>query len=218
MRKRKWIVVIGIIAVCIFVGILSFVFQKHKKVDQAVKMYQEFIEGERTASGWDIKTLSTPTGEPERRIETEYTMVDVNGDGIPELHIHGARSEYWIFCVKGGEMYYFAGFNTYMREYYPLENGAFLFKINNSHDYGEHYKYFELDAAGEPINEVYFSWVSRDMDYWSYQEKDIYEFDGQTCTYEEWYALTRKYLRTTVTGREEVRNAAEWTRYCTYKN
>lgn len=219
INKRKLYSVIGIIVVCVFVGILSLVLQKQKKVDQAVKMYQEFIEGERTASGWDIKILSTPTGEPERRVETKYTMVDVNGDGIPELHVYGARSEYVIFSVKDGGMYQIGGFQSYMCEYHPLENGAFLFKENDRfEDYGEYYKYFELDASGEPINEVKFSWVSRDTDYWTYQEKDIYEFDGQTCTYEEWYALTRRYLQTTVTGGEAVRNAAEWTRYCTFKD
>lgn len=218
MNKKKLIAVIAILTACISLGIISLFVQKQKKVDQAVKMYQEFIEGERTASGWDIKTLSTPTGEPERRVETKYTMVDVNSDGIPELHIYGARSEYVIFSVKDGEMYQFGYFQSYMREYHPLENGAFLFKENDRfEDYGEYYEYFELDATGEPINEVKFSWVSRDTDYWTYQEKDIYEFDGQTCTYEEWYALTRKYLRTSVTGDEEVRNAAEWTRYCTFK-
>ena len=199
-------------------GIITLFIQKQKKVDQAVKMYQEFIEDKRTVSGWDIKTLSTPTGEPERRVETKYTMVDVNSDGIPELHVYGARSEYVIFSVKDGEMYQFGYFQSYMCEYHPLENGAFLFKINDRHDYGEHYKYFELNALGEPINEVKFSWVSRDTDYWTYQEKDIYEFAGQTCTYDEWYALTRKYLRTTVTGNEEVRNAVEWTRYCAFKD
>ena len=217
MSKRKLIVVIAIFVICLSVGIISLLFQKQKKVAQAVKMYQEFIEDKRTVSGWDIKTLSTPTGEPERRVETKYTMVDVNRDGIPELHVYGARSEYVIFSVKDGEMYQFGYFQSYMCEYHPLKNGTFLCKINDRHDYGEDYKYFELNALGEPINEVEFSWVSRDTDYWTYQEKDIYEFDGKKCTYEKWYALTRQYLKTTVTGNEGVRNAAEWTRYCTFK-
>lgn len=83
MNKRRLIIVIGITAACIFAAIISFVLQKQKKVDQAVKLYQEFIEGERTVGEEDITKISTPTGEPERRVETEYTMVDVTGDGIP---------------------------------------------------------------------------------------------------------------------------------------
>lgn len=218
MSRKKIIIVLGMITIFLAAGILFIAFQKQYRINRAIRIYQEFLEGRRIAGSWDIKTLSTPTGEPERWVETKYTMVDVNGDGIPELHVYGARSEYVIFSVKDGEMYQFGYFQSYMCEYYPLENGAFLFKINDRHDYGENYKYFELNASGEPINEVKFSWVSRDTDYWTYQEKDIYEFDGQTCIYEEWYALTRKYLRTTVTGKEEVRNAVEWTRYCTFRN
>ena len=221
MNKRKLFIVIGIIVVFIVVAVLSFILQKQRKVDQAVKMYQEFIEGERTASGWDIMEFSSSKEDSEWPLDIDmtYAMVDVTGDGIPELHIYGARCEYVIFSVKDGEMYQFGYFQSYMREYTLLENGAFLFKENDRfEDYGEYYEYFELDVSGEPINEVYFSWVSRDTDYWTYQEKDIYKFDGQTCTYEEWYTLTRKYLRTTVTGDEEVRNAVEWTRYCTFKN
>ena len=65
---------------------------------------------------------------------------------------------------------------------------------------------------------MFFSWQSKEDDFWTYQDDDIYEFDGQTCTYEEWYALTRKYLRTTMGGGEAVRDAVEWTRYCTFKN
>lgn len=219
MNKRKLIVAIGITFVCLFAAILSFVLQKQKKVDQAVKMYQEFIEGERTASGWDIMEFSSSKEDSEWPLDIDmtYAMVDVTGDGIPELHIYGARCEYVIFSVKDGEMYQLGYFQCYMREYTLLENGAFLFKEDDRFDYGVHYEYFELDASGKPVNEVYFSWVSRDTDYWTYQEKDRYEFDGQICTYEEWYALTRKYLRTTVTGDEEVRNAVEWTRYCTFK-
>lgn len=45
------------------------------------------------------------------------------------------------------------------------------------------------------------------------EDKGIYEFDGNTCTYEEGYVLTQKYLRTTALGVEEVCNAVEWTRY-----
>lgn len=217
-NKRKIIVGIGVLSICMLVGILSFFSLKQYRVNQAIKIYQEFLDGRRTAGSWDIKTLSTPTREPERRDETTYTMVDVTGDGIPELHIYGARCEYVIFSVKDGEMCQFGYFQNYTGVYNPLENGTFLFTSNDRHDYGEHYTYFELDDSGEPINEVKFSWVSRDTDYWTYQDKDIYEFDGHTCAYEEWYALTRKYLRTTAAGGEGLRNAAEWTRYCTFKD
>lgn len=218
MRKRKRLIGIGILAGCALVGAFFLFCLKQYRINQAVRIYQEFIEGKRTAGSWNIKEIAMPTGEPERRDETVYAIADVTGDGIPELHILGARAEYVIFSVKDGEMYQCGYFVCNMCLYSPLKNGGLLYKGNDRHDYGEHYKYFELDASGEPVNEVYFSWVSKDTDYWKYQEKDIYEFDGQTCTYEEWYELTRKYLRTTAGGGEAARDAVEWTRYCTFKD
>lgn len=217
MNKKNIIAMIGFLLIFPLSLFFLFDYQKQKRVDQAVDIYQEFIDGKRTANGWDIVELSMPKGELERRDETKYTMVDVNGDRIPELHIYGTRNQYVIFSVENGQMYQFGYFNSYMCKYYPLENGAFLFKADDRHDYGVYYKYFELDGSGEPKNEVQFSWISRDNDYWGYQEHDIYDFDGQKCTYEEWHALTRKYLRTTV-GSDEVRNAVEWTQYCTFKD
>lgn len=213
MRKRKWMIGIGILVVCVLTGVLAMFCLKQYRLKQAVRIYQEFIEGKRTAGGVDIKEILFSKDHPEWPLDVTYSMVDVTGDGIPELHIYGARCEYWIFSVEDGDMYYLAGFNSYMSKYHLLNNGAFLFRADDRHDYGVHYKYFELDDAGESVNEVYFSWVSKDTDYWRYQEKDIYEFDGKTCTYEEWYALTRKYLRLTLYGGEEVRNEAEWIRY-----
>lgn len=218
MSKRKLITVIGIFIFCIFAGFFLLGYKKQKKINQAVEIYQEFIEGKRMAVGWDVREISSSKENSEWPLEVVYAMVDVTGDGIPELHIYGARSEYWIFSVKDGEMCYLTGFNSYMREYTLLENGAFLFKEDDRFDYGVYYKYFELDGSGEPKKEVRFSWISRDTDYWGYQEHDIYEFDGQTCAYEEWYALTRKYLWTNMYGDEEVRNKAEWTQYCTFKD
>lgn len=92
------------------------------------------------------------------------------------------------------------------------------FNADRRAEYGGFYKYFELDSSGEQINGVFFSWQSKEDDFWTYQDDDIYEFDGQTCTYEEWYTLTRKYLCTTMSGGEVVRDAVERTRYCTFKN
>ena len=82
MNKRKLFIVIGIIVVFIVVAVLSFILQKQRKVDQAVKMYQEFIEGERTASGWDIMEFSSSKEDSEWPLDIDmtYAMVDVTGD------------------------------------------------------------------------------------------------------------------------------------------
>lgn len=41
-----------------------------------------FIDGKISVDGWNIIEISTPTGEPERQYRTDYTIVDVTGDGI----------------------------------------------------------------------------------------------------------------------------------------
>lgn len=64
MRKRKWMIGIGILVVCVLTGVLAMFCLKQYRVKQAVRIYQEFIEGKRTAGGWNIKEISTPTGEP----------------------------------------------------------------------------------------------------------------------------------------------------------
>ena len=46
MNKKKLIAVIAGLIACISLGIISLYIQKQRKVDQAVKMYQEFIEEE----------------------------------------------------------------------------------------------------------------------------------------------------------------------------
>ena len=45
-------------------------------------------------------------------------------------------------------------------------------------------------------------------------DDDEFVFDGDSCTKEEWFAKTRKYLFTDEDGREQIRNQAEWTVYC----
>ena len=133
---------------------------------------------------------------------------------IPELHIEGG-SEYIIFSVKKGQMYKYAYFQSYDRDYYPLENGKFLLRIRERHKYGDYYTYFELNTSGEPVNELNFSWIN-DENY-AFGEDDEYLFAGSPYTFEEWYDMTREYLYTDTTGTEQIRNAVEWTVYCTYR-
>ena len=177
-------------------------------------MYYDFIGGKISVDGWDIVEISTPTGEPESRYRTDYTIVDITGDGIPELHIENGR-EYIIFSVKKGKMYRYSYFQSYLKDYYPLENGKFILRIRERYGYGDYYTYFELNTSGEPINELKFSWIDGNEHY-AFDEDGEYLFDGRLCTFEEWYDLTREYLYTDASGTEQIRNAAEWTVYCLY--
>lgn len=78
---------------------------------------------------------------------------------------------------------------------------------------GDYYSYFELDDSGNEINKLVFSW-SDDNENLMCDEEDQFMFDGESCTKEEWFARTRKYLFTDEEGKEQIRNQAEWTVYC----
>lgn len=213
MNKKKVVFLILITCAVVLLVFSCLFFLKRYKIHQAVSMYHDFIDGKINVDGWDIMEIATPTREPERRHQTDYTMVDVTGDGIPELHIEGG-SDYVIFSVKKGQMYRYAYFQSYYKDYYPLENGKFLLRTRERFEYGDGYSYFELNTSGEPVNELYFSWKSNN---YRFDDNAEYLFDGSLCTFEEWYNLTREYLYTDASGTEQIRNAAEWTRYCNYR-
>lgn len=214
MNKKKVVFRVLIPCVVVLLVILCLFLLKQYKIQQAVGLYHDFIDGNISVGGWDIIEISTPTGEPDKKYKTDYTMVDVTGDGIPELHIKNGH-EYIIFSASKGQMYRYAYFQSYDREYYPLENGKFLLRIKERHEYGDYYTYFELNTSGEPVNELNFSWISNEN--YTFDENDEYVFDGSPCTYEEWYDLTREYLYTDTSGAEQIRNAVGWMVYCTYR-
>ena len=172
------------------------------KVIPAAKMYEEFLAGERKDGKTDIYDLITPTNEPERRYGTSYAIVDSTGDGIPELHIQSGHG-YIIYSYKNNEMFELERFESRPWYYYLLNNGAFIY----SDVMGEEafFHYFELDDSGNHINDLSFSWKD---------DNEEYEFDGDLCTKDEWFARTRKYLFTDEEGREQIRNQAELTTYC----
>jgi len=185
---------------------------KAQKVKQAVQMYQEFMAGERKVGSVDIYYLITPTNEPDRRYATDYAIVDSNRDGIPELHIlwgHG----YTIYSCKDNTMFELEAFFSSPWRYVLLNNGAFIYWDDIGITMGDSYNYFELDASGNHINKLQFSWLDDNKNY-LYDEDDQYKFNGDFCTKDEWFAKTRKYLFTDERGREQIRNQAEWTVYC----
>lgn len=215
MNKKN--IVVRIVIPCIAgLLVLSFLcILKQYRIHQAVGLYHDFIDGKISVDKWDIIEISTPTGEPEKRYRTDYTMVDVTGDGIPELHIENGH-EYIIFSVKKEQMYQYAYFQSYLKDYYPLKNGKFLLRVRARHEYGDYYTSFELNTSGESVNELNFSWIDRNESY-IFDENNEYLFDGSLCTFKEWYDLTREYLYTDASGTEQIRNSVEWTVYCTYR-
>ena len=217
--SKKAISVKKIFLYAILIGVLGsgicytfYRLNRAQKVKQAVQMYQGFLEGERKVGKIDIYYLITPTNEPDRRYRTRYTLVDSNGDGIPELHIRTGR-EYTIYSCKDNEMYEFEAFFSSPGRYVPLKSGSFIYRNDIGITLGDFYYYFEMDASGNCINEIKFSWLDANQNLLC-DDDDEFVFDGDSCTKEEWFAKTRKYLFTDEDGREQIRNQAEWTVYC----
>ncbi len=80
-------------------NILYLYISKRHTTNQAVRVYNEFIEGRRCNGGESILSYATPTREPEKRYATDYFMADSTGDGILELHLRTSR-EYVIFTYR----------------------------------------------------------------------------------------------------------------------
>lgn len=215
MRKNaKKFFLYLILTVVLGSGIFYIFYRQHKaqKAKQAVQIYREFLAGDRTVGRVDMHYLITPTGEPEKQYGTEYAIVDVNGDDIPELHIFSGR-EYIIYSCRENEMYELTAFYSHPGCYVLLDNGTFIHRDDIGVTMGDSYSYFELDASGNPVGKLKFSWMDANEN-WLCDEDDEFMFDGNICTKEEWFAGTRNYLFTDEEGREQIRNQAEWITLC----
>ena len=180
------------------------------EAEQAVIAYRQFIDGRRSINGGNIYELAMPTGEPDRRYPTSYAIIDVNGDGIPELNIQTAR-EFNVYSFENGEITFLGLFMPSLYGYCILKNGAYMCYSDRFSTCS--YSYFELDELGNKINELGFYWNENNGNYIPDEEDDFF-FDGNACSMEEWYDRTRKYLYTDRNGREQIRNQVEWTTYC----
>ncbi len=180
--------------------------------EQAVLAYHEFIEGRRSIGNSNIYRLAMPTGEPDRRYNTRYAIIDSNGDYIPELHIQTAR-ELTIISFVEGELKWLVFFSNKPTQNCLLKNGAYIWWWDTGGTMGNGYTYFELDESGNKINDVTFYWEDSNENHMC-DEDDEFCFDDIICTKEEWFARTRKYLYTDEEGREQISNQVEWTLYC----
>lgn len=67
--------------------------------EQAMLVYEEFLEGKIDCDGIDIDFITIPTGEPDDKYDTKYAVFDCNGDEEAEFHVKSARY-YYVFQYK----------------------------------------------------------------------------------------------------------------------
>ncbi len=181
------------------------------EAEQAVIAYQQFMDGRCSAGGVNIYELAMPTREPDSRYPTNYAIIDVNGDDMPELNIKTAR-ELTVISFEDGELRVFKYIEPgSVWSASLLNNGAFMYFSDRFSACS--YSYFELDESGNEINELGFYWDENNGNYIP-DEYDDFFFDGNACSMEEWYDKTREYLYTDENGREQIRNQVDWTTYC----
>ena len=109
----------------------------------AIKAYNEFLDGKRSCANEDIFSLITPTREPERRYLTDYYIVDITGDGIPELYVQGHINI--IFTFRDGDMRWLQIFySSSAGSYHLLKNGMIVYNGYEKPEFGNYYRYFTL--------------------------------------------------------------------------
>ena len=180
-------------------------FDEKNEIKKVIEVYDEFLSGLRQSEeGIDIKYLTIPTGETDRRYGTDYAYFDSNRDGLPELHVRSRN--YYIFTYRDNKLVIWSSFvsSTY---YYALNDGAFMsYCVGVSGD--DVYEYFVNDYFGEIICTTHFS---KREGYDSDLFKDFYMFNGVDVTKEIWEKLTEPYLSTDENGVKKIRNEIEWT-------
>ena len=152
--------------------------------EQVIKLYDEFLVGRRGAMLYDEFVIFP---DPNWIAHAYY---DMNGDGIPELHVR-AQNVYRIFTYRDGELVAWAIPGPYAK---PLNNEATLVARN---ELGETwYQYEEYDFFGNVQLKIEFGkWTQHFVDdEYIYDETSGYYFGDEAVPKEEWEALTEPYL------------------------
>ena len=176
--------------------------------EQAMLVYEKFLEGKIECDGIDIDFITTPKGEPDKRYDTQYAVFDCDGNGEAELHVQSARY-YYIFQYKNGALQLYKNLSPYPH-YYALKNGAFI-----SHDFGagplsDEYRYYIFDTYGNETFSIGFTKYDKNFNV-EYDEGDEYVFDNVEVTKDIWEKLTERFLYIDEDGIERIKHEIEWT-------
>ncbi len=216
MRKKYLCwgkVLLGVILVMAVAIVCMQQLKKENPIEKAIQTYQEFISGERNVNGIDMDYISIPTGEPDKRYATKYFILDVNGDGIPELHVRTGR-DYFIFSYVDDELFILQSYGSNPGQYTLLENGFIIHKQYYGDE--ECWEYFQLDSAGNEVQKVTFSRWDQNGNR-RYDDEDTYKYNDENCSREEWLERTGMYLYSDSEGKVQIRNEIEWQVYCEMK-
>lgn len=166
--------------------------------EEALAAYKKFLAGSINAQDLKqeisdgvvkIKDISL---EPD--FKTYYALFDMNGDGIPELHLRPVvGGSYLIFTYLDGQIVLWHSGPDYES---PLNNGAILYERDGAAPTHINYYYLVLDSNGNETSKVNFS------KYHSVDESgktesadyDVFMMEDKEVSEEEWNSLTKDYL------------------------
>lgn len=174
--------------------------------DEAVRVYDEFLAGERTPENSGGRAIANPDDGSMR-----YMIYDVNGDDVPELHIQTA-GDYYILAYRNKVL--FILFHENMEEalkYYDVcKNGSVVYQYTTEHK--ESYSFCKFEFSGKAHITNGFYWNDGNGN-GVYDEDDAYECNGDCCTWEEWLDRAEGYLDIDKNGDVQILNLVEWKDY-----
>lgn len=166
--------------------------QNEDASEKALLLYEEFLNGSINAKNDDnsinINDIFRFDDEEQSKYN-QYALFDMNGDGLPELHVRSVDS-YDIFIYNNGNIILWHSDVSYS---YPLNNGAILYIRNGGAPSHINYAYTLFDFYGNQIFKIYFS-VYDSTNENNYDENALFIFDEVKLSKENWDSLTERYL------------------------
>jgi hypothetical protein len=163
------------------------------------EIYKEFLD--RKVPVFDKKYYHYDISSFQRVDGTvDYTLVDMTGDGEPELHLIG-RICYLIITIDNNNnlMIWYSG-TAYER---LLNNHAILYKRNGGGPPHESYKYIEVKKNGDSSESVFARYANNPEG-----EYELFIIEDQEVSQSEWETFAEPYLSI---GDDEI---VWYTKYC----
>jgi len=166
--------------------------------EEALAAYKKFLAGSMNAQ--DLKqeisdgVVKSKDISLEPDFKTYYALFDMNGDGIPELHLRPVvGGSYLIFTYLDGQIVlWHSGPDCES----PLNNRAILYERDGAAPTHINYYYLVLDSNGNETSKVNFSKYHSvdDSGKTESAEYDVFMMEDKEVSEEEWNSLTKDYL------------------------
>lgn len=157
--------------------------------ESAKELYEEFLSGKITAKGKDgnVVSIDAYLNNADNDYKGEYTIFDLNGDGIPELYIKTAYL-CTIFWIKNNQVTVWRDETTYS---IPLNNMAILSIRPGGAPKHTTYIYSVLGYNGNDLLKIIFEEYSEGA---NGEPLKTYFYQGVNVTKEVYEGLTKPLL------------------------